>query len=566
MFDGAAGDDAGLELESLRRELEASKLATAAARADADAVRADAAARIAAAEARFIAAAAGLAPGVTAAPLAPVVAPAVPALEPLPSPTDGGAAEILNDVGYWGLVAAPLSFEVRAAVASYAGVFAAAREAAARTGSSDTAAECLMSEKAYYTLAVSHVPRHVTVSKSHQSAVKLFGAGALRSLRYTFKGSCKPEFRAFADVGSLQPVFASEIKSVDSRMLGQTLYYALMAMTGEFFPASECAAGSAAGTAGAPGRRVFYAAPPLCCVLLAFPHVGYFASVEWVGKALIAPASQPFFLGSAEHEAAAAALPSAPRGLPKWEFDAGAPWNAAPGAPAKPPVSWAVCRDGIFRKLVRADARSAVGWAEMYAAYARLGELWSSAAADAPPAALVRGARLLFGAHEALVEMDAVAGHGATNDEATGGEGENAAGEDSGPGGAVLRVVAETVAWLAARCVLYTDVRGPNVLVGEGGVRVVDYDDCVVVGEPVRDVAGFRDAVGCVEVARAARRGDTVAPPTFAERLARGNFPRFEAALAAAFARAIASVHHSTAAESSATANATAKDLPLGAS
>jgi hypothetical protein len=305
-----------------------------------------------------------------------------------------------------------------------------------------------------------------------------------------------------------------------------------MAMTGKFFPAPARAKGAAAGTEGAPGRRVFYAAPPLCCVLLSFPHVGYFVSVEWVGKALVAPASQPFFLSSAEHAAAVAALPRAPRGPPAWEFDAGAAWRAACGAPSPPPVSWAACRDGVFRKLVRADARSAEAWAEMHAAFTRLGELWAGAAADAPPAALVRGARLLFGAHEALVEMDAVVGRGATDDEVTGGAG---AGAGAAGDGAVLRSVAEAVAWLAARRELYTDVRGPNVLVGAGGARLVDYDDCVVVGEPVCDAAGFRDAVGRVEDARAARRGVTVAPPTFAERLLCRDFPRFEAALDAAF-------------------------------
>jgi hypothetical protein len=552
----SADGDAGGELESLRRQLAATELASklaiaavradadaalaaaradavaalAAARADADAARADAAVRIAAAEAHV----AAMAPGAAAAPPpAPVVvAPAVPALDPLPSPTDGGAASLYRDVGFWGLVAAPLSFDSHAAVASFAGVIAAAREAATRPTFAATAAECLMAEKAYYALAVAHAPGHVTVLSAQKSAVNLFGAGALRSVRYTFKGSCMPELRAHANEGGSLPVFAGEIKSVDSRMLGQALYYALMAMTGKFFPASARAAGAAAGTVGVPGRRVFYAAPPLCCVLLAFPHVAYYASVEWVGKALIAPASQPFFLGSAEHAAAAAALPCAPRGEPVWEFDAGAPWRAPPGVPEPPPVAWAVCRDGRFRKLLRADARSAEGWAEMFAAYARLGELWSSAAADAPPAALVCGARLLFGAHEALVEMDAVAGRGATNDEVTGGAGADA---DGGGDGAVLRAVAEAVAWLAARCVLYTDVRGPNVLVSATGVRVVDYDDCVVAEAPVRSAANFRAELARIEAARAARRGLSVAPPTFAERFVQGDFPLFMAALDAAF-------------------------------
>jgi hypothetical protein len=267
-----------------------------------------------------------------AAPPLPAATPAVPPLAPLPSPTDGGAASLLGDVDYWGLVAAPLSFYARAAAVSFARVAEAALAAAAAAASAASAraaaprsaaagaAEALMAERAFYGLAVAHVPAHVVVYEKQQSATNLFGAGALRSARYTFKGDCKPELHAAASTAGAQPAFVGELKSVDSGMLGQALYYALMAMTGAFFPGEMT---------GALGRRVFYAAPPLCFVLLGFPHVGYFASVEWVGKALVAPASLPFFLGSAEHAAAAAALPAAPRGSPAWEFDAAAPWRAA---------------------------------------------------------------------------------------------------------------------------------------------------------------------------------------------------------------------------------------------
>ena len=64
--------------------------------------------------------------------------------------------------------------------------------------------------------------------------------------------------------------------------------------------------------------------------------------------------------------------------------------------------------------------------------------------------------------------------------------------------------VARAIAWLARRGLLYTDVRPPNVLVeeeeeeGEGGgkegagrrraaprVHLVDFDDVLVLGEPV---------------------------------------------------------------------------------
>jgi hypothetical protein len=70
-----------------------------------------------------------------------------------------------------------------------------------------------------------------------------------------------------------------------------------------------------------------------------------------------------------------------------------------------------------------------------------------------------------------------------------------------------------------------------------GAVRLVDYDDCVVADAPVRDARAFRDALGRVEAARAERRGLSVAAPSFAARLAHGEFARFEDALAGAFGR-----------------------------
>ena len=180
------------------------------------------------------------------------------------------------------------------------------------------------------------------------------------------------------------------------------------------------------------------------------------------------------------------------------------------------------------------------------------------------PASLVRGVRLLLGAHEALVEMRAVEGREATNDESTGGE-HPAAAAAAPPRPDVLDAVAEAVAWLAARCLLYTDLRGPNVVVrkgsgsgsgsgsssgssggggGGGGsglpaAWLVDYDDCVVVEEPLGSAEEVRRALARVEEAREARRGLSVAQPNFAQRFGREReFPHLAAALDRAFARA----------------------------
>jgi hypothetical protein len=57
------------------------------------------------------------------------------------------------------------------------------------------------------------------------------------------------------------------------------------------------------------GHRRFFSYPPVGFGLAAFPHVGYLVAVEWIGKLFVSVVSQPFFLGSPEHEAAIAALP-----------------------------------------------------------------------------------------------------------------------------------------------------------------------------------------------------------------------------------------------------------------
>jgi hypothetical protein len=93
--------------------------------------------------------------------------------------------------------------------------------------------------------------------------------------------------------------------------------------------------------------------------------------------------------------------------------------------------------------------------------------------------------------------------------------------------GAVLDAAAAAVAWLAARALLYVDLRGPNVLVGPAGdVWLVDYDDCVALDAPVRDARAFRAAL--IETDAAAAGG-------WAGELVRGALPDVDAALARAF-------------------------------
>ena len=109
--------------------------------------------------------------------------------------------------------------------------------------------------------------------------------------------------------------------------------------------------------------------------------------------------------------------------------------------------------------------------------------------------------------------------------------------------GAIVAAVATALAWLAANRILYTDLRGPNVLVRAAedaedvSVWLVDYDDCVVLPAPVRDTAAFRAALQRVAEQRAERRApNRFGAAGFAERFAGGDFTALGAALDAAFA------------------------------
>lgn len=146
-----------------------------------------------------------------------------------------------------------------------------------------------------------------------------------------------------------------------------------------------------------------------------------------------------------------------------------------------PGAQWKVY-GGRFYKLVAAARRSGEQFAAMHAVYKRLATLENDG--TCPPAAqLAPTARAAYGAHEVLVTMDAF--HGKECSDA-----------DLLERGAVQFAVAAAVVWLAAHCVVYVDVRGPNVLKGGGDdVRLVDFDDARVTPEPVTTYDGYLAAL-----------------------------------------------------------------------
>ena len=480
-----------------------------AARADADAARAEAAAARADAEdAKRLAAAlspltlGGAGGGADAA--GPGAARTVPAtlaheLEALASPSV--AERSVLEGRFVALIDAP---------ASVAPSDAAAAAAFASLAKSCGGARGMMEERQCYAHALAHLPafaERVRAAEGGISASTLFSAAALRTAAWSFAAKCKPELHVRSCVGgagepAFRPAFNGELKTAgDGRALEQAAYYTAMDMVRVFFPATAAAE---------PCARRFFARPPLGYALVGFPHVAYFISLEWVGKLLVAPASAPFFLGSAAHEAAAAALPDVRYEDPS-PRPGGLDWLTPSDPAARERTAWC-CAGGVFRKLVRGDARSGAGFAAMHRAYARLAEVLPAAP---PRLHLVRYARLAYGAHEVLVEMPAVAGREATDAEVT----------SEGP---VLAAAAAAVAWLAQQGVVYTDLRGPNVLIDDAGAPwLVDFDDCLAVGKSVGTLSGYMEHLAASPGADNAN--------TFACRLDGGFLPAVTRALAAAF-------------------------------
>jgi len=461
-------------------------------------------------------------PTIAAAPLlrASFVFPRVP----LSSPTDRYAPCFLSSA-FAALVSAPASVPAEPALAR-------AFAALVRAGGD---ARGMCSEGQFYALASSRLPPFaaaVGAAEGDMTAAALFTSAALYTSVWSFAGGCKPELHVRSRAGAageppFRPAFCGELKSAgDGRALEQAAYYTAMDMVRVFFPAAAD---------GAPCARRFFTRPPLGFALVGFPHVAYYISLEWVGKLLVAPISAPFFLGSAAHEAAAAALPDVRDfGEPKELIDEALAWRTVEGA-QRNSIAWVVAGD-VFRKVVRGEARSGERFAAMARAYARLAEVLPDARR---PRALVPWARLLFGAHEVLVELPAVAGaREATEAEMAG----------SGCGGVILQQIAAAVVWLAAHRLVYVDLRAPNVLVhtaadgggggggGGGGdaalqATLIDYDDCVLTPEPVTSLAAFRAVLEATEtpVAGCAEGG------TFAASFIAGKQRAVEDALAMAF-------------------------------
>jgi len=357
----------------------------------------------------------------------------------------------------------------------------------------------LLEERAWYPLLSFALPpwipwkrndeRPAHRTRGAREARTLFDVSSAEAARITsFSGvqmpwTCKPEL--LARVRPWHPPFTAEAKSAESHVFEELAVYAMLGMLKALFSHVP------------EGHATFFTTPPVAYGLAAFPYAAHVVGVEWVGRACLHIASEPFFLGTPAHAAAVAGLPDhsyereavhvdlrleyALEPEPPGPLPTQPPAAAAAAPPLRPLIAWSVTPqpDGRFRKIVSANAYEQDVFRRMHAAYAALGSAREAARGGldpAPPSLLE--ARLLFGAGAVCVEMAW----------APGADAELA---DLAPGGAAVAGVAAAIAWLARRRLLYLDLRPPNVRVqrsagagagaGAGGdaAALVDYDDLV---------------------------------------------------------------------------------------
>ena len=368
--------------------------------------------------------------------------------------------------------------------------------AAANGWLAGVSAEEMLREATAYPHATAHVPAWVRARvRGHKGAAAeaastLFlppAHGTALEDRPTMPGatvpwSCMPEL--LTKGAAFHPAFNGEVKSAMSSGEGSRLHmfdevatYAVLGMLGSYF--LDVPAGS----------HRFFRAPPHAFSLVAMAHVGYLVAVEWVGKVFISAVSEPFFLDSERHRAAIGLLPDSDMSGGAVDMPvAKVPVAAWPPAPTSADDKWqagviwrtqapAGAGEGSFFKIIRGHAYTEAVFRRMFKSYAALAAARADTL-DPPPVAIAvsASAELLFGAGEVCVQMPWIAGRAAARGDLT-------------ASGCAVEPVAAALAWLARHCLLYVDVRGPNVLIehvrGEAPrVALVDFDDMVVTDRP----------------------------------------------------------------------------------
>jgi hypothetical protein len=270
---------------------------------------------------------------------------------------------------------------------------------------------------------------------------------------------------------------------VPPKLFDEAVTYGTLGMLGSFFNGVKA------------GRRRFFKSPPVALGILAHSFVGYLVALEWVGKIFVSVVSQPFFLGSPEHEHAIQSLGWLTSRNYSGEMEElemnKLLLRSYPEEPEKPKrVIWTAAEADIpsgersclstsnFLKIVRCDGFVPFMFSNMFRVYSALSKAWEGP--DSPPPSSLPRARLLFGQGELCVIMPFL-------------RGVRELGEDEELAGEAADAIVTAIVWLARRNLFYADLRPPNIFIrsdpedsqAAGQVSfseayLVDYDDIVI--------------------------------------------------------------------------------------
>lgn len=344
-------------------------------------------------------------------------------------------------------------------------------------------------EAAYYTKATAFLPSWVQLVKGgSRTARQLYGSSDSKFYDCHFVAMpwrCEPELLTRSTRGC--PGFNGELKSLPEVAWDEVVTYVCCSMVHSMFPPS-------------PNRLRFHFDPPYGYGLMGVTDSCFMVAVEWVGRLFVTPISEHFLLGGPEHKQVVGWLKGDPvqQCVEVSISQPGVLWDEFPASKTFTDVIWTrspaelrivsmaderaeptIVRDQ-FIKVVTCSAFpcndesvSNRRWRELHRVYKQYATVCAAAPETGPgclPRALSR-ARLLYGYFSVMVHMPFQRGRHAVVEELC-----------SGP---VLQQLAEAIAWLAWRGLLYYDVRTPNIIVRSDGASataaLVDYDDMVIV-------------------------------------------------------------------------------------
>lgn len=334
----------------------------------------------------------------------------------------------------------------------------------------------LVDEGQFYSVATTFVPSWVELVRVRNKSARMSAealhptsATVYQPLHFTVPWRCEPEL--FVKAKPQHPGFNGELKGCPGMVYNEVLTYVVIDMLSSLFPNN--------------GKHRFYSRPPIGYGLVAFPHVGYFLAVEWVGKLFLTPVTKPFLLGTSDHKAAV-------EGLTDVQYDTFVEVEASGG-------QWADYTDGEallvkwtgqpvdnrFYKIVYCEKYDGFGahgattrWRDLYHVYSRYSEVVTGES-DHPPSLVP--ARLLFGVSAVLVDMAWVKGTEAK--------------ADWERNESFVLQIAAAIVWLAQKKLLYCDARPPNILVEGESAYLIDYDDMIIAEDIPKSYAHFRSQV-----------------------------------------------------------------------